>query len=138
MVEVLEYDDVVSHLQQLVADKTPGRLWVRCNACCHSHPDVFIFVVLCEEPLSSFSPLHSSHLHPSPFCSPLLLSSPLSSPRLLSPPLSSSSSSLSVRVDQQKLQSSLGRRCSKGEVTNITLDLMFEVPTHALCNLQYL
>lgn len=132
MVEVLEYDDVVSHLQQLVADKTPGRLWVRCNACCHSHPDVFIFVVLCEDPLSSFSPLHSSHLHPSPFCSPLLLSSPLSSSLLFL------LLSLSVRVDQQKLQSSLGRRCSKGEVTNVTLNLMFEVPTHALCNLQYL
>lgn len=29
VVEVLEYDEVVSHLQKLVADKTPGKLWVR-------------------------------------------------------------------------------------------------------------
>lgn len=36
-VEVLEYDEVVSHLQQLVADKAPGKLWVRNDTWCSSN-----------------------------------------------------------------------------------------------------
>lgn len=39
-VEVLEYDDVVPHLRQLVADKEPGKLWVRNTTLCSN--DMFV------------------------------------------------------------------------------------------------
>lgn len=37
---MLEYDDVVPHLRQLLADKEPGKLWVRYTALCMN--DMFV------------------------------------------------------------------------------------------------